>query len=93
VIRWAIVPFILMCVCGLALHWNQTAHSDLAIVTSDTIELRRGDGIEFPVDASLESCIGREVRITDERQKWFKVELPSGTSGWIPGKDLEQVAL
>jgi tetratricopeptide (TPR) repeat protein len=92
-IRWAIAPFVLMCVFGLALYTNQTAHSDLAIVTADTIELRRGDGSEFAVDTTLQSCSGQEVRITDVRHNWFKVELPSGTSGWIPGKDLEQVSL
>ena len=92
-IRWAVVPLLLMCVCGLGLHWTQTENSDLAIVTSDTIELRSGDGNEFPIESTLKSSAGTGVKIKAERQSWLQIELPNGKSGWAPQKSLARVAM
>ena len=92
-IRWAVIPLILMCICGLGLYWTQTGDSDLAIVTTDVIELRSGDGNEFPIKATLESSAGTAVKIKAERQSWLQIELPNGKSGWTPEKSLDRVAL
>ena len=92
-IRWAVAPFLLMGVCGLALFWSGSSQADLAIVVSDAIELRSGDGDEFPVQTKLESSAGTAVIVKEERQRWFRIELPTGQSGWLPGKHLERVAM
>ncbi|QEG24685.1 BatD family protein [Mariniblastus fucicola] len=93
VLRWAMVPFVLMSVTGLSLYWSQLEPANLAIVTSDTIELRRSDGNEFPVEAELDPSLGTEVKITNEREGWFEIALPNGKSGWTSAQNVEPIAL
>ena len=92
-IRWALLPLMLMVACGMALFLSGSSYKDLAIVISESIEVRSGDGNEFPVLAKLESSAGMAVIVTDERQRWLQIELPTGKSGWLAEKHLERVAM
>ena len=92
-IGWVVVPMLLMVTSGLALFLSGSSYRNLAIVTSDAIELRSGDGDEFPVLTKVESSAGIAVNVSNERQRWVRIELPNGESGWLAEKHLERVAL
>ena len=93
ILRWCTVPLAILLVCGLAIYQHGQKTDDLAVIVVDAIELKSGDGIEFPTETKLESSSGMAVNIVDERADWRKVELPAGQTGWIPSIDLERIAL
>ncbi len=68
---------------GIALLSAPESSTAIAVVTSDTVELRTGDGDEFSVLESIESANGMELPIVSERQNWLCVRTSDDTTGWI----------
>lgn len=93
--RFAIPVFTLLAMSGLsvALSQSDSRNADLAIVVADVLELRTGDGPQFPAAYALEDYEGQSVRIVAERSNWIQVETQQGQTGWAPSESVEPVKL
>ena len=92
-LRWSVVPMVLAIASGAAMYQLDKTEPNLAIVVDDNVELRSGDGEEFPVVAKLETTSGKSVSIIGQRTDWRKVRLPDGQIGWLPKASTVRVAL
>lgn len=92
-LRWAVVPLALLLASGTILFQVETANANTAIIMTDAIEIKSGDGAEFPTRQKLESVSGQTVEILSRRDSWTKVRTIDGTEGWLPQQDMETVQL
>lgn len=62
-----------------------------AVVLSDGVIVRKGNGEGFDPMFLEPLHQGVEVRVAEERSGWCRVELPDGKGGWVPADRLEKV--
>jgi uncharacterized protein YgiM (DUF1202 family) len=93
ILRWSVIPMVFAIASGAAMYQLERTKPNLAIVTETSVELRSGDGEEFPVMAKIETASGNLVSIIDQRADWRKVRLPDGQIGWLPKSAIERVAM
>ena len=91
--RLAVVPPMFLLVCGIFLSLTGAERASVAIIVTDDVQLRAGDGREFAEVAKLDSAEGREATITDHRNDWVKLTFSSGESGWLHASQIEPVDL
>jgi len=91
--KWCVVPLLVLIVFGSVIYQHEHRDEDLAVVVAKTIELKSGDGIEFPTEALLESTAATVVNVIGDRADWCKVKLPNGQTGWLRETDLQRVAM
>ena len=65
-------------------YCQQLTGKDMAVIVTPTIQLRAGDGLNFPEAEQLSDAEGRHVTVLDQRGEWAQVRTKSGQSGWIP---------
>ena len=58
------------------------------IVVPDTVA-RQGDGHSYESAFREPLHAGAEFRVLEERPDWYRVELPDGSSCWLPAADVE----
>lgn len=66
-----------------ALHLSEFLSDSSAVLVSDSIPLRSGDGDQFPELATIDGAEGEQVRLIERRDDWLHVLLPDGRRGWI----------
>jgi len=90
--KFVLVPGVLVVVCGLSLMLAG-APSDQAtgILVTSEVALHEGDGSEFPTRLNLTGAQGQQVTILARRGTWVEIQTDAGTTGWVPGKALEQI--
>jgi hypothetical protein len=90
--KFALVPGVLVVICGLSLMLAG-APSDQAtgILVTSEVALHEGDGSEFPTRLNLTGAQGQQVTILARRGTWVEIQTDAGTTGWVPGKALEQI--
>ena len=60
------------------------------VVTSSAVEVVSGPGPQYPEEFTLYS--GAQVRVTDSRHGWLRIELPGGElRGWVPSHTIDFV--
>ena len=60
------------------------------VVTSSAVEVVSGPGPQYPEEFTLYS--GVQVRVTDSRHGWLRIELPGGElRGWAPSHTIDVV--
>ncbi len=74
-----IITVIVVLLTVSRIHYE--ASRPLAIVTSPTIDVLSGAGIDYLSMFSLSH--GAEVRILEKQGIWAKIELPDGRMGWV----------
>ncbi len=58
-------------------------YDNTGVVTTAAVEIVSGPGPQYSEEFTLYS--GAQVRVTDSRHGWFRIELPGGElSGWVP---------
>ena len=62
-----------------------------AVVVDDAV-LRAADAMGAPAALSQPLPKGAEVTVTEKRDGWTKLRLPSGTAGWVPAGAVEPVS-
>lgn len=67
---------------------HEYATQDAAILVRPEVELRSGDGPNFPTVAKIDDAEGRKVQIAHRRGQWAKVN-DGNRSGWIPLNEIE----
>ncbi len=65
-------------------------HTDDAVVI-DSVVLRAADSAGAPAALTEPLPRGAEVTILERRDRWSRIELASGTSGWVPDGAVERV--
>jgi hypothetical protein len=80
-----LVLFSISCVVKVYAFFNNTA----AVVTATEISVRSGSSLNDTVLFRLHD--GAEVRLTDRRSEWRKIQLPDGKRGWVEGGLVEEV--
>jgi tetratricopeptide (TPR) repeat protein len=60
-----------------------------AIVVSPAVELRTGDGDNFPAVAGAKLAEGQSVDFLRQRGDWIQVRTPAGQSGWLASDSAE----
>jgi tetratricopeptide (TPR) repeat protein len=90
--RFAIIPLVVLLFGAASLGLeSQRSQKLVAVVVSNLIELRDGDGEEFDVTHRIETAEGTAVRIEMQRGTWLKIETDSGAKGWLRAADVEQI--
>jgi tetratricopeptide (TPR) repeat protein len=70
---------------------HRRGRHDAAVVLADETELRKGDGLSYPVRYEHPIHSGAEVRVLQRRPGWVEVELRDGKTGWLPAAHVERV--
>ncbi|MCI0462962.1 MAG: SH3 domain-containing protein [Gemmataceae bacterium] len=74
---------------GLWMHlkwqaWRES-QAPLVVIAADGVELRRGNGPNYPSHAQLPQLNrGMEANLLHRRGDWLQVRLPGGSVGWVP---------
>ena len=65
-------------------------YDNTGVVTTAAVEIVSGPGPQYPEEFALYS--GAQVRVTDSRHGWFRIELPGGElRGWVPSHTIDIV--
>lgn len=93
-IRYAIVPTAVVSL--LAFGWVvydtwQRPDAPRVVIVADTTLPRTGDGDTFAAMEGLSLQEGSEFTLIDRRNRWLRIELASGRTGWVPAGDVEVV--
>ena len=65
-------------------------YDNTGVVTAAAVEIVSGPGPQYPEEFTLYS--GAQVRVTDSRHGWLRIELPGGElRGWVPTHAVEVV--
>ena len=65
-------------------------HDNTGVVTATSVESVSGPGPQYPEEFTLYS--GAQVRLTDSRHGWLRIELPGGElRGWVPSHTVDVV--
>lgn len=62
---------------------SNTADSGTATVTGEVINVREKPGTSYSIITQINK--GENYPITNEKDNWYEIELPSGKTGWIAG--------
>lgn len=90
--RWSLLPGTLMMIfVGLLWFENDSSERPIAIVVSDSIEIRTGDGTEFSVLRNLESAEGLELNLISRRNGWLQIQTEQGDQGWVEESEVETI--
>jgi hypothetical protein len=65
-------------------------HANDAIVMDDVV-MRAADSAGAPAAMVQSLPRGAEVSVLERRDAWTRVEIASGTSGWVPAGSVEPV--
>lgn len=72
-----------------ATRQNLQQESDYAIVFSEEVEIKNEPSPRAEEAFRLHE--GAKVKITENFQDWVEIELPNGSSGWIPQSDVKRL--
>ena len=65
-------------------------YNNTGVVTAAAVEIVSGPGPQYPEEFVLYS--GAQVRVTDSRHGWLRIELPGGElRGWVPSHTIDVV--
>ena len=65
-------------------------YDNTGVVTAAAVEIVSGPGPQYPEEFALYS--GAQVRVTDSRHGWLRIELPGGElRGWVPSHTIDIV--
>ena len=65
-------------------------YENTGVVTAAAVEIVTGPGPQYPEEFTLYS--GAQVRVTDSRHGWLRIELPGGELwGWVPSHTIDVV--
>ena len=65
-------------------------YDNTGVVTAEAVEIVSGPGPQYPEEFALYS--GAQVRVTDSRHGWLRIELPGGElRGWVPSHTIDVV--
>ena len=65
-------------------------YENTGVVTAAAVEIVNGPGPQYPEEFTLHS--GAQVRVTDSRHGWLRIELPGGElRGWVPSHAIDVV--
>jgi hypothetical protein len=80
------VGFLVIAACGWQMHRERLADeaNPVAVVATDGVTLRKGNGDSFPPRIEAKLPRGAEVRVIGRRGGWAQVELPGRAVGWLP---------
>lgn len=56
----------------------------LAVIETDRVVLRTGNGVNYPTRPGKPPARGTEARCLFRRGEWLQIELPGGEVGWVP---------
>jgi tetratricopeptide (TPR) repeat protein len=63
------------------------------VVVAEEVDIRKGDGTAYQRSYLDPLHAGTEFRLLEERAGWYRILLPDGRRGWIPGTAAEMVGL
>lgn len=89
--RWKTVSFFIS--AGLALLFFGSLSEDEirlhslrdGVVVAQEVEIRKGDGTAYQRSYLDPLHAGAEFRLLEDRAGWYRILLPDGRRGWIPG--------
>lgn len=77
----------------VVLDLDGLGNSGRAVVVSDGVVLRKGNGDGFAPEALQPLESGIECRVIEHRPGWTRIGLDDGRSGWLPETSIERVAI
>ncbi len=86
----AVLPFAVWIAMLLSLVLEDRRTDDAVVM--DAAVLRAADSAGAPAALSQPLPRGAEVRIVERRDAWTKIQLASGTTGWIPDGAVQRIA-
>lgn len=91
VLQLALLPLTLMLIAGFCLYASDRPSETVAILVSDQVTLRSGDGEEFEVLETIDSAVGLTSRVLDQRDGWLELSIEGKQSGWTPDTNVELI--
>ena len=88
--RLSLVPAVLALAMWGSLAGERDTSGD-AVVISDGVVLRAADNPGAPAVLAEPVPAGAEATVIEERESWDRLELASGTTGWLPSGALARV--
>lgn len=73
-----------------ALSWQESARH-LAVVITNDVTIREGDGANFPVVSEGQLREGQTVELGKRRGDWLQIRTENGQSGWLPNTAVEVI--
>ncbi|MFT7630054.1 MAG: tetratricopeptide (TPR) repeat protein [Mariniblastus sp.] len=87
--RLAMVPLFVLVGTGLLLSLNAIPNTNVeGILVANQVQLREGDGFEFPVRHQIDAGEGKPVEILSKRGDWIQIRTSSDASGWVSAKSI-----
>ncbi len=68
---------------------NILENLSFAIVFSEEVEVKSEPNVRSSEVFTLHE--GAKVKLTEDFQNWYEIELPNGSQGWIPKEDLKRL--
>lgn len=90
--RWSLAACLLLAALfltvGGSLAWKlyERAHRPEGVIVAQAVEMRSGPGKGYLTVATIHE--GLTVRIRGRADDWYRIVLPNGWSGWLPGDSL-----
>ena len=73
-----------------ALSWQESARH-LAVVVSNDVTIREGDGANFPAVSQGQLREGQTVETGKRRGDWLQIRTENGQSGWLPSTAVDVI--
>ena len=54
---------------------------EMLIVNTQVLNVRSGPGVNFPLIGQVK--LGREFKVEEEKNGWYRIKLSNGTVGWV----------
>ena len=90
--------FLLVCVLDfgsssflVASHLREYQANDQIVIINQTLEVREGDGDDFPLVDTLNQAYGKVYRSVQNRGDWILIQHAPTSQGWIRAEDAVQI--
>ena len=90
--------FLLVCVLDfgsssflVASHLHEYQANDQIVIINQTLEVREGDGDDFPLVDTLNQAYGKVYRSVQNRGDWILIQHAPTSQGWIRAEDAVQI--
>ena len=80
-----------LCVAAIGYQWSHAPTHERGIVVADATMLLEGNGDAFTPTTGQPLQIGGEFELVEQRDKWLRVRLADGQTGWIAAGNAELI--
>ncbi len=90
--RWVAIPagvVTLLAAVLMGYSWWQTPSEPRGVIVVEAAPLRSADGETFATVSDRPAARGDEFTLLESRDRWLRVAIDGGPTGWVPATDAE----